>query len=73
MGSSNNLLLLMFRKLNPISVNSKELEDNIKFTRGLVYCGQTTGVTSMGTRTQNPGVQSSPAWVFMAAPYSITG
>lgn len=54
-------------------MNSKGPEDSIKFTRGLVYCGQTTGVTSMGTRTQNPGVQSSPAWVFMAAPYSTTG
>lgn len=42
-------------------MNSKELEDNIKFAGGLVYCGQTTGVSSVGTRIQNPGVQSSPA------------
>lgn len=42
-------------------MNSKELEHNIKFTGGLVYCGQTTGVSSVGTRIQKPGVQSSPA------------
>lgn len=33
-------------------MNSKELEDNIKFAGGLVYCGQTTGVSSVGTRIQ---------------------
>lgn len=42
-------------------MNSKELEDNMKFAGGLVYCGQTTGVSSVGTRIQNPGVEHSPA------------
>lgn len=54
-------------------MNSKELEDNIKFTGGLVYCGQTTGVSSVGTRIQNPGVQSSPAGGFSWLHYSSQG